>query len=74
MEINEDITKSVKFTNYEDQESSKVALLKCACGKEFQPHIFPLYVDDGGEIKECPECHRKIFFDIKIRIFEKRTI
>jgi NAD-dependent protein deacetylases, SIR2 family len=61
-----DITDKV-YTGSPDGEL--VPLNKCACGKEFEYWDFILSIYDDNP-KECPNCGRKLFASIQVRVFE----
>ena len=64
--MNKDVTTQVDFQNNDDE---CLPLTKCVCGKTFEPweHILSIYEDSP---KECPNCGRKLFFRIGIRVFQ----
>ena len=64
-----DITDKVAFGLNNDE---CLPLKKCACGKEFDWWEFILGMDsDPGYPKECPNCGRKMWFSVKIRVYEE---
>ena len=62
-----DITNEVEF---DDNDGGLLPLVKCACGKEFESWTFCLETDED-EPRECPNCKRKMYFRIKITVYEK---
>jgi len=65
--VSKDITNEVEF-NLNDDEL--LPLTKCVCGKEFMPWSFVLGVYEDSPTP-CPECKRKMYFRIEIRVYEK---
>ena len=65
MKCNFDITDKVAFGNNDDEF---LPLLQCACGREFDPWSFviSIYPDNPTE---CPECKRKLWFSIEIKVY-----
>ncbi len=64
--MNIDITDQVDFQFNDDEY---LPLTKCACGKKFDPWKFSISIyEDDPDI--CPNCGRKLFFRISIRVYE----
>jgi predicted SprT family Zn-dependent metalloprotease len=61
-----DVTDLVSFGNNDDEV---LPLTKCVCGKEFESwrKIISIYREHAGE---CSNCHRKLYFKNRIRIYE----
>lgn len=61
-----DITQEVDFQNNDDE---CLPLTKCICGQTFSPWEFIISIYDE-DARECPSCHRKMFFRLGIRVFQ----
>ena len=61
-----DITDKVAFGLNDDE---RLPLMKCVCGEKFEPWDFTLGIDsDPGYPEECPNCKRKMWFSVEIRV------
>ena len=64
-----DITDKVAF-GLNDGEF--LPFMKCACGETFEPWNFILGMDSDPDYpKECPNCKRKMWFSVEIRVYEE---
>jgi len=65
-----DVTEQVNIGCLEDEEC--LPIHKCVCGAEFKDwaEVLSIYRDDA--IWECPNCHRKLYFSLKVKVFEKK--
>ena len=61
-----DITDSVYFGGNDDE---CLPLEKCACGHKFGSWDFTLGIYRDSP-KECPNCHRLLYFGVMIRVYE----
>jgi len=61
-----DITNLVDFNGNDDEY---LPLTECVCGQRFEPwkFIISIYRDTP---KECPNCKRKLYFKMGIRVYE----
>jgi len=64
-----DVTDKVDF-GYSNNDF--LSLLKCVCGQEFEGWSDAILSYDKDDYFICPSCKRKLYFDIKITIFEER--
>jgi len=64
--VDKDITDEVKFGLNDDE---CLPLTRCACGREFVHWDFLLGVYRDSP-NQCPACKRKMYFDIKIKVYE----
>jgi len=65
-EIIKDITDKVEFGLNDDD---LLPLLECICGQTFESWTFLLNADENSPVK-CPNCGRKLFFEVEIRVYE----
>jgi len=65
-EIIKDITDKVEFGGNDDE---LLPLLECICGQTFESWAFLLNADEDSPV-ECPNCGRKLFFEVEIRVYE----
>ena len=65
-----DITSLVDFYGNDDE---CLPIIKCVCGQEFKAWTFniSIYRDTPTE---CPNCKRKLYFKMGIRVFECEEI
>ena len=59
-----DVTKLVEIGNVDDDE---LPINKCVCGAEFMSWQFNISIDRACE---CPKCGRKLYFTMRVRVFE----
>ena len=62
-----DVTPEVRFGNPDDES---LPLTSCLCGAEWKlwdGPILSVYADDPTE---CPQCHRRFYFSLWVRVFE----
>jgi len=61
-----DVTDKV---NFGDVDGECIPITKCVCGESFVPwdFIISIYKDDTHT---CPKCNRKLYFSMKIQVFE----
>ncbi len=62
-----DVTASVLFGNNDDE---LLPITQCVCGATFGYWEFCIGVYPE-HTHECPECGRKLYFSVKIKVFEK---
>lgn len=67
MPKDKDITSEVNFGRNDDE---CLPLKKCACGQEFEYWNFILGIE-RDYAKSCPNCGRKLYFTVDIKVFEK---
>lgn len=61
-----DVTSGVEFDEY---EGGVLSMTRCACGKEWKVWDFVLG-QDRNRPDECPQCHRKLYFKLEIKVYE----
>lgn len=67
--MDKDVTNLTKFGLNDDEY---LPLLQCVCGAGFDPWDFILSIYEDTS-KQCPICHRKLYFKSTIRIYEVNT-
>lgn len=63
--MSKDITNLVDFGLNDDEY---LPLTRCVCGQTFKYWGFVISMDSEGT--ECPNCDRRLYFKVAIRIFE----
>ena len=50
-----------------------IPLERCVCGLEFPDWAFPLWLghSDSGDKATCPNCGRKMWFEVTIKVFQE---
>ena len=62
-----DVTEQVSF-EWNDDEC--LPLTKCVCGATWQAWAGPILGIEKDWADACPECGRKLYFGISIRVYE----
>ena len=60
-----DITTQVTIHSHEDEIAS---VGKCICGAEFHPWVF--VITNRKQPRACPECGRRLYCVISVKVFE----